>query len=153
MSVPAARPLQEWIKVGGRVTCQNQKRLKYKLIRGAPLHVQTRWEQFYHDAIEWGSDRDAIMNEWTRECTLNENKTLALQSRCESCLGGNENKLHKQVRGRFDGSWSTFEDGEIGFTLNNAWSEDKENGEKWTREQAEDLRDAFLRVLLRHMSK
>jgi hypothetical protein len=149
MSAPATRPLEEWIKVGGSVTSKNYKTIKYSIKRDAPCALLSQWDQFYSDVVEYGSVRDAIMMEWTQECTLAQNKTLTLLQRCEACLGGDANQLDKQVRGRFGySSTDAFKDGEIGFYLINAYLE---HGEKWSRGEAEDLRSAFFRVLLQHM--
>jgi len=75
---------------------------------------------------------------WRSHCKLQSNKNLPDLDRVEGGLGGNNNKINKQVRFNMDEGW--FKKDSIGIIVCN--SED----EKWTAEQLDDLLQAFVKT-------
>lgn len=114
--------------------------------------VKNNLEQYKHEWIEWNklkkecetTNNKIIVDEIKNYCKLETNKNLPYLKRCEGGLGGNDNKMNKQIRFRLKDSVKY--DDDILLYIENTESE------KWTYEELDDILRSFIMVLNKRMS-
>jgi hypothetical protein len=92
---------------------------------------------------EKGDNLD-ILSEWKSNCELVSNKNLPYLDRCEGGLGGNDNRLHKQIRFRSGFGYYAPWDRDNDIVIDQIYETDKE---KWTYAELDDLIQAFIKTI------
>ena len=117
-------------------------KLRFSIDKDAPPNYMKRWLEF-KNKCENGENRHIV--EHVKElCLLQVNKNLPYLERCEGGMGGDDNKLNKQIRFRNGFRWS-----KIPSLYDNDIVMDEicnTETEKWTYEEMDDLLAAFIKV-------
>ena len=117
-------------------------KLRFSIDKDAPPNYMKRWLEF-KNKCENGENRHIV--EHVKElCLLQVNKNLPYLDRCEGGMGGDDNKLNKQIRFRNGFRWS-----KIPSLYDNDIVMDEicnTETEKWTYEEMDDLLSAFIKV-------
>ena len=118
----------------------HEHKLRFKIDSDAPAEYMGKWHSL-KKACETG-DTFEICTEWKDNCELLQNKNLPLLDSCEGGLGGNDNKLHKQIRfrhGYYFAPWDRDND----IIVDRVY---ETNGEKWSYAELDDLMMAFIKT-------
>lgn len=95
-----------------------------------------------------GCDSDnkiPLLKRVKRECKMVDNKNLSILNRHEGGLGGDDNRLHRQIRfRRKNPSYNDIEDECVMLTATDGSAP---HGEKWTLDLLQDLLNAFVKVI------
>jgi hypothetical protein len=117
-------------------------KLRFSIDKDAPPNYMERWSEF-KNKCENGENRYIV--EHVKElCLLQVNKNLPYLDRYEGGMGGDDNKLNKQIRFRKGFMWS-----KIPSQYDNDIVMDEicnTETEKWTYEEMDDLLSAFIKV-------
>ena len=117
-------------------------RLVFRIDNDAPKEFMDKWKDFKLKC-ETG-DNEIIVQQIKANCQLEQNKNLPYLKRKEGGLGGNDNRINKQIRFRDYKLWSQlpkYVDNDIIFDqiINT-------KKEIWTYEELDDLIYAFIKT-------
>lgn len=121
-------------------------KLRFSIDKDAPPDYMKRWLDFKIKCEGGGGENRHIIEHIKESCSLQENKILPYLNRSEGGMGGDNNRINKQIRFRekvfFDMSYSLWQyDNDI--VMDQIYSTETE---KWTYEEISDLLSAFIKV-------
>ena len=117
-------------------------KLRFSIDKDVPPNYMERWLEFKNKCEN--GENIHIVEHVKNLCLLQVNKNLPYLDRCEGGMGGNDNKLNKQIRFRKGFMWS-----KIPSQYDNDIVMDEicnTETEKWTYEEMDDLLSAFIKV-------
>ena len=121
-------------------------KLRFSIDKDAPPIYKKRWNDFKKKCEE--GENQYITEQIKNYCKMPINKNLSYLKRSEGGLGGDDNKVNKQIR--FRQFWSTDK-----WSLNDGSVQDDDivlteitstNSEKWTYEELDDLIYGFIKT-------
>ena len=98
------------------------------------------WKKFKESIDKNFEFRDILIKEWLHNCKINSNKNLPILQRFEGGMGGNDNKINKQIRFYKDRNNKATEYNIIFYVYN-------AEEEKWTLQELDDLTYGFGKCL------
>tara|TARA_A100001015_G_C14942984_1_gene693383 strand:+ start:613 stop:1083 length:471 start_codon:yes stop_codon:yes gene_type:complete len=122
-------------------------RLVFSIDNDAPKEYMDRWKNLKL-ICECGKDGlltpKSILEQVKKNCKLQQNKNLPYLNRCEGGLGGDDNRLNKQIRFRDYNLWSELQK----YTDNNIIFDQVLNTENeiWTYEELDDIIYGFIKT-------
>ena len=123
-------------------------RLVFRLAEHAPEKQVRKWNEL-KTRCESG-DNKQIIEQMKQYCKLEINRNMPYLEREEGGLGGNDNKIHKQIRLRHVSMGQQFDEGLVRHRTehtNIVFNEITSTGiEKWTYNELDDLIYAFIRM-------
>lgn len=119
-------------------------KLRFKLDFDAPDKYIEKWNKIKEESET--TDNEYLVKEIKNNCKLESNKNLSYLQINEGGLGGNNNKINKQIRFRFNFNSNKFDNDILLDVLNS----DLKN-EKWTYEELDDILYSFIKVLNKRM--
>lgn len=121
-------------------------KLRFRLDSDAPLKFIEKFKTL-KERIEIGDNSNfSLMIK--KHCELESNKNLPILNRTEGGLGGNNNKIHKQIRYKLKHFYKNEND--IVLNVFNSDNIDMDI-EKWTYEELDDIINSFISVLNLYM--
>lgn len=133
----------------GYILDSYRHKLRFRIDPYAPKPWMDRWKQF-KNACESG-ERTVydIVKQWKSNCRLNSNNNIPLLNRSEGGIGGNNNKIHKQIRFRnYFPRDLTKRDNDI--VMDQIYNTETE---KWTYDELDDLICAFIKTANLHVKE
>jgi hypothetical protein len=117
--------------------------LSFTLDPNAPPKWQRRWIKLKQMLMDEDQDRLDFLNKWKMRCKEVSNQQLPILVRCEGVLGGDNNQIHKQLRGVDSFIPMAKNDKGIYFLASVA---SKNSLEQWSFDELLDLKNAFIMV-------
>ena len=117
------------------------RKLCFRIEANAPASYQEKWKKLKKQCEN--GDTKTLVETIKSHCKLENLQTMPYLERAEGGLGGNNNKINKQIRFRFDPNTMTFlyPDNDIILYIFDT------DIEKWTYEELYDIVGAFTKTI------
>ena len=119
--------------------------IKFTLCPFSCNEAKKCWKKFKESINKNFEFRDILIREWLHNCKINSNKNLPILQRLEGGMGGDDNRINKQIRfeeyNKYYSEYNKDTEHNIIFNVYNT------EEEKWTLQELDDLIYGFEKCL------